>query len=89
MKKHSFTDLPGYNIMFGISYWVCFCLFVQSWDDVVRKERMVDEPFEYKKRVVLDQEKSKQSLSQIYEQEYLKQEKVFSINLDSLLSSRL
>ena len=45
---------------------------------MVRKEGKVDESFRYKRRVVLDQEKSAQSLSQIYEQEYLKEDKVFS-----------
>jgi len=44
----------------------------KSFDDVERKEKLNEEPFEYKKRIVLDQEKSKQSLSQVYEQEYLK-----------------
>ncbi|KAM7424261.1 hypothetical protein PAMA_000549 [Pampus argenteus] len=45
----------------------------QAFDDVVRKEKPKEEVFEYKKRLTLDQEKSKQSLAEIYEQEYLKQ----------------
>lgn len=44
----------------------------QAFDDVVRKVKPKEEVFEYKKRLTLDHEKSKQSLAEIYEQEYQK-----------------
>ncbi|OXB55447.1 hypothetical protein ASZ78_009204 [Callipepla squamata] len=44
----------------------------ESWDDVVPKEKPKEDAFEYKKRITLDHEKSKLSLAEIYEQEYLK-----------------
>ncbi|XP_028679099.2 U3 small nucleolar ribonucleoprotein protein MPP10 isoform X1 [Erpetoichthys calabaricus] len=47
----------------------------QVWDDVVRKEKPKEDTFEYKKRLTLNHEKSKLSLAEVYEQEYLKQNK--------------
>lgn len=44
----------------------------QAWDDVVRKEKPREDAFEYKKRLTLDHEKSKLSLAEIYEQEYIR-----------------
>ena len=48
-----------------------FLFRFQAYDDVERKVKPKENPFEYKKRVMLDQEKSKLSLGEIYEQEYL------------------
>ncbi|XP_064620641.1 U3 small nucleolar ribonucleoprotein protein MPP10-like [Lineus longissimus] len=45
----------------------------KAWDDVERKVRKKEEVFEYKKRITLDHEKSKASLGEIYEKEFLKQ----------------
>ncbi|XP_033120767.1 U3 small nucleolar ribonucleoprotein protein MPP10-like [Anneissia japonica] len=45
----------------------------RAWDDVERKVKPKEEVYEFKKRVTLNQEKSKSSLSAIYEEEYLKQ----------------
>lgn len=45
----------------------------KAWDDVVKKEKPVDDQLHFRKTEVLDHAKSKQSLAQVYEAEYLKQ----------------
>lgn len=46
----------------------------KSFDDVERKVKPAEMHYEYKKQVVLDHEKSKLGLGQVYEQDYLKQQ---------------
>ncbi|CAG4985192.1 unnamed protein product [Colias eurytheme] len=50
----------------------------KAWDDVVKKEKPIDDQLTFKKTEVLDHAKSKQSLAQVYEAEYLKQKQAAS-----------
>lgn len=48
---------------------------IKAWDDVERKVKQTQDPYEFKKKLLLDQEKNKKSLAEIYEEEYVKQQK--------------
>ena len=44
-----------------------------KYDDVEKKERKEELPFDYKRRILLETEKNKEGLAKLYENEYLKQ----------------
>lgn len=45
-----------------------------AYDDVERKEKPNEKPFEFRRRIMLESEKSKVGLGEVYEQEYLKKQ---------------
>ncbi|XP_053619143.1 U3 small nucleolar ribonucleoprotein protein MPP10 [Plodia interpunctella] len=50
----------------------------KAWDDVEKKEKPVDDQLSFRKTKIIDQSKSKLSLAQVYEAEYLKQKQALS-----------
>lgn len=50
----------------------------KAWDDVIRKEKPVEDQLSFRKTEIIDQSKSKMSLAQVYEAEYLKQKQALS-----------
>ena len=58
-----------------------YCVCLQAWDDVVRKKKPKEKPFNYKVLQPLNEEKSQLSLAEVYEQEYIKQTQVNIVTL--------
>ncbi|KAK9506499.1 hypothetical protein O3M35_008427 [Rhynocoris fuscipes] len=52
---------------------ICEIILNKSFDDVEKKQKPVSNVNEFKNKIVLDQEKSKLSLAEIYEKKYLKE----------------
>lgn len=51
-------------------------LLSQAYSDVERKYKPTEEIINYKKEVALEQTKSKKSLAEVYEEDYLKKQYV-------------
>ncbi|ENN75988.1 U3 small nucleolar ribonucleoprotein protein MPP10 [Dendroctonus ponderosae] len=49
----------------------------KAFDSIEKCVRPIDTPFDFKKKLLLDQEKSKESLANIYEKDYLTQQAAF------------
>ena len=49
---------------------------LQSWDDVERRVRPPEKPYDFSRSHPLQQEQSKLSLAEVYEQEYIKHTQV-------------
>lgn len=54
----------------------------KAFDDVVRKIKPNEQPFEFRRRILLDSEKSKAGLAEVYEKEYLKKQQQLSEQQD-------
>ena len=49
---------------------------LQAWDDVQRKVKPLEKPYDYQRARPLNQEKSTRSLAEVYEEEYVEKTKV-------------
>ena len=60
-------------VLFAVYNYRVLPLLLQSWDDVERKVKPKEVPYNYRVTQPLNQEKSQLSLAEVYEEEYLKQ----------------